>query len=120
MFFVIYQLKTSFLINFPRLQKHTVGPEGQFLVTAMAGKMNTLFNQVSTQAQTSCARFYKQETEFGNCVAALYQKYRADKLSIHLCNPATLFFRIILLDKVCYNLRNQGLKLLIPAICLCI
>src|SRR6516225_2624827 len=88
MCFLSNELESYLLIDVTGFHENVVGPEHQFLVATASSEAYTFLNKASAQPQAACLGFDQQETEFGNRVAALHNKYRADNFPIHLRNPA--------------------------------
>src|SRR5947208_4762872 len=86
MCFLCNKLKSYLLIDMAGFHKDTIGPEHQFVIATASSETNTLLDETSTQAQAACFRFNQQQSQFGDRLAALHDKDRANDFPIHLRN----------------------------------
>src|SRR5262249_24430929 len=98
--------------------RHAVSPEHDLPVARLSGEALTVADQAFSDAKPARLRNDQQQPQLRHCLRLFDEEDAADVLAIHLGNPASLTFRIEVLDELSCDLGDQRLELLVPAVLL--
>src|SRR5262245_38252625 len=116
--FLSYELKPGSFIDVPRCNKDAIGPEPHFFVAMAPREAEALFDEARAQAQTACLGFDQKQSEFGDCLTGLHDKYGADDFPSHFRDPAAFSCRVVVVDEIRDDLGHERFKAFVPAVLL--
>src|SRR4029450_11153463 len=111
-----HELEPGSFIDVPRRNEDAVGPEHHFFVAMAPREADALCDEVGAKAQATRLRFNQKQSEFGDRLAGLHDKYGADDFPSHLRDPAAFSCRVVVVDEVRDDLSHERFKSFIPAI----
>src|SRR6185369_2529494 len=87
------------LVDAPRRDEDTVGPERDLPIARLAREALALGDEARTDAEAARRRLDEQEPELGHGLRLRHEEDRADDLAVLLGHPAALALRIEALDE---------------------
>src|SRR5690242_17989913 len=108
--FFFDQLESRFSVEFACGQKTALRPKSDFLISALASKLDAFAHEPTTDTESSRVWFDEEQPQLRDLVCVLDEKNRTDGFAIQFGNPAALAVGIEVLDELCPNVSHQRLE----------